>query len=409
MSRIAQFLATAAAAALLTAPAATSAGQAAPSKAPAPAVAPAPKAIDARPWPREYAVDGVQFSLYRPQVDAWNGDRLEARAVMAVKTGETKDASGKMVATQDFGVLWLSARIETDKDAREAVLDNLTLPRASFPNAKDKEAKYLALARKVAPATRLVASLDQLEANLAVAQARQTPAASHPVSNDPPDIVFWNRPAMLVLVDGEPVLRPSGIAGVEQVINTRAVLLRYNGVWYIGREGAWKSARSLDGAWAVVDKPAAALTQAATKLTTAQPGGPAPVAQASGTLPDIVVRTHPTELIPSDGEPTLADLPGTRLKYVSNTPADVFVDAGGNLVRAGRGPLVRQFIHQGPLALRRGQLAAGRFRADPQRQPQERGARLHPRHARGEGVADRQRRAADGHGRPPAGAVQIQL
>ena len=49
------------------------------------------------------------------------GDRLQARAVMAIKTGETKDASGKIVATQDYGILWLSSRTETDKDAREVV------------------------------------------------------------------------------------------------------------------------------------------------------------------------------------------------------------------------------------------------------------------------------------------------
>ncbi len=81
--------------------------------------APAPRTIDARPWPRPYQVDGVEFSLYRPQIDAWTDNNLKARAVMAVKTGETPDASGKPVAQQEYGVLRLTARTETDKEARE--------------------------------------------------------------------------------------------------------------------------------------------------------------------------------------------------------------------------------------------------------------------------------------------------
>ena len=42
---------------------------------------------------------------------------MQARAVMAVRTGETKDASGRPVTQQDYRVLWLKARTETDKEA----------------------------------------------------------------------------------------------------------------------------------------------------------------------------------------------------------------------------------------------------------------------------------------------------
>src|SRR5215831_16697458 len=100
----------------------------------------APPTIDARPWPRTYTVDGTQFQLFRPQLDSWTGDRLTARAVMAVKTG-TADQ-------QTLGVLWLSARTETDKDALEVTLTDIAVDRDSFPGARTQEAAYLALARK---------------------------------------------------------------------------------------------------------------------------------------------------------------------------------------------------------------------------------------------------------------------
>ena len=268
----------------------------------------AAKTIDARPWPRSYTVDGITFSIYRPQVDAWSGAKLQARAVMAVRTGETKDASGNPVTQQDYGVLWLNARTETDKEAREVSLENLTIERASFPAAKNREAQYLALARKVAPATTLVASLNQMEAALALSQANV--GASAPVNNTPPEIIFSNGPAVLVLIDGQPVLKPSGIGGVERVINTRAVLLRHQGAYYLDRAGSWSRAPSLDGTWAPVAQPPAPVAQAAAKLTAAPGGKPAATAPAASQ--QVIVRTHPSELIVIGGSPALAPIPGTQ-------------------------------------------------------------------------------------------------
>jgi len=306
--------------------------------------APAPKTIDARPWPRPYRVDGVEFSLYRPEIDSWSGDTLKARAVMAVKTGETKDASGKAVAQQDYGVIWLTARTETDKEAREVVLDRLTIDRASFPTAKDQEARYLALARKVAPTTSLVASLNQLEASLALTQAGKAPEVSQPVDNDPPEILFAFQPTLLVLIDGDPVLRPTGVAGVERVINTRAMLLKSQGEFYLTRNDKWAQAASLDGPWVAAAKAPPAVAQAAAKLGPARPRAerakPADQVEPAATLTSakIAVRTHPTELITIDGDPAFVPIPGTSLKFVSNTPTDVLIDSSGGwyVLIAGR-------------------------------------------------------------------------
>jgi hypothetical protein len=306
--------------------------------------APAPKTIDARPWPRPYQVDGVEFSLYRPEVDSWTGETLKARAVMAVKTGETKDGSGKAVARQDYGVIWLTARTETDKEAREVVLSKLTIDRASFPAATDQEARYLALARKVAPTTSLVASLNQLEASLALTEAGKSPEVSQPVDNAPPDILFAFQPTLLVLIDGQPVLKPAGVAGVERVINTRATLLKSQGAFYLTRNDKWATATALDGPWVAAAKPPAAVAQAAAKLGPAKPPSEQakPLAQvepaATLTSAKIVVRTHSAELITVDGDPAFVPIPGTSLKFVSNTPADVLIDGSGGwyVLIAGR-------------------------------------------------------------------------
>lgn len=311
-----------------------------------------PRTIDARPWPRAYVVDGVKFSLYQPQVDSWSGDVLKARAVMAVEPAATEPYAGKPVTSPAYGVLWFTTRTETDKEAREVVLNTLTIDRASFPTAKDQETRYLALARKAAPTTSLVASLNQLEAALALTEAGRTPDASQPTDNDPPDIIFMFQPSVLVLIDGQPVLKPSGVAGVEHVINTRAMLLKTKDAYFIGRDGKWATAPNVNGPWTAAAKPPAAVVQAAAKLAAAAPkplqaagataGTPAAANAAKkpavATLPQIVVRTRPAELIVVEGDPQFAEIPGTSLKYIANTPGDVLIVGSGDwyVLIAGR-------------------------------------------------------------------------
>src|SRR5882672_7563633 len=133
----------------------------------------APSTIDARPWPRNYTIDSTKFLLYHPQLESWTGNQLKARAVMAVTTGTIKDAKGNSVPQQTYGVLWISARTDTDKDAREVTLADIKFDSAKFPASPDHETQYLSLAQKISPGTDLVVSLDHLEAALAMLKSQE--------------------------------------------------------------------------------------------------------------------------------------------------------------------------------------------------------------------------------------------
>jgi hypothetical protein len=296
----------------------------------------APPTIDARPWPRRYTVDATEFSLYRPQLDSWTDNKLAARAVMAVKTGTEKDKDGKDVDRMTYGVLWLSARTETDTEAREIVLTDVKVDRANFPAAKAKEADYLAAARKATPVTNLVVSLDQAEAAMALLDLGGRPQ-SVPVNNTPPEIIFSQEPAALVLIDGSPVWKPSSVSGVNRVVNTRALLLTHGGKYYFGYGGHWATASALEGPWAATTNVDAALNQVMEKAvsTNEQPAVkdiPANIASQfeGGKFPKVIIRSHPSELIVTDGEPRFVAIPGTQLNFVDNTPADVFIDTSNN-------------------------------------------------------------------------------
>ena len=68
-----------------------------------------------------------------------------------------------------------------------------------------------------------------------------------------PNIYFSTQPAMLVQVDGQPVLRQ--VQGYEllRVINTYAVMLfnQSQGIYYLHAVGKWAQAESLEGPWTV--------------------------------------------------------------------------------------------------------------------------------------------------------------
>jgi hypothetical protein len=94
-------------------------------------------------------------TVYQPQVDAWNGLRLEGQAAVSLRAGE---------GAPTFGVMWFAARTSVDKPARLVILEELTITRTSFPSAPDKaEALTARLRAQVGNAPKVIA-LDRLEA-----------------------------------------------------------------------------------------------------------------------------------------------------------------------------------------------------------------------------------------------------
>jgi hypothetical protein len=294
-----------------------------------------PAAIDARPFPRDFTVQGTQFSIHQPQYERWQDNRLTGHMVMSVKAGVHTGADGKSQDSLDHGSLDFSARTQVDKAARAVVLTDMEITRASFPTATAKQDKYLALAREqLKKKSTLTISLDQLESAMAIAAA-DAATPSQVVRNDPPDIIFSTAPAVLVIVDGPPALKPSGAAGVQRVVNSRSLLLQQSGKFFLYMAGHWASAPALEGPWTPVAKVDGALAEAMKKAvadkqveTMESPPDALKQVFASGAWPEVHVRTQPAELVSVQGDPQFIAIPGTRLSYIDNTGADVFVDAG---------------------------------------------------------------------------------
>ena len=273
-------------------------------------------------WPRTFTDGDRSFSLYQPQITTWEGDQLAARSAVVVNSKGAKEPR--------YGVVWLEARTAVDKPARVVTLTDVKVTKATFPQAAASEGAYLESIRKhIGNASRVV-SLDQMEANFAASGSAR--AAAVEVKNDPPKILFATKPTLLVLIDGQPVLRDFADAqGVKlkRVVNTRPLVVQdeATGRYYLHAMRSWLAAPALEGPWGAAKEVPAAVQRLAevlkddksVDLLDPQAEGAAPAE-----LPAVVISTKPAELIQTAGEPKYEPIPGTDLSFISNTDSAVF-------------------------------------------------------------------------------------
>jgi hypothetical protein len=280
------------------------------------------------PWPRQFNLGNATVLVYQPQVEKWEGNRLDFRAAVAAKASGSKD--------ETFGVIWGTARTEVDRTARRVTLGDFTLIRSNFPTLPDNGASYRnQLQQQFTGATRTIA-LDRLEDSLA-ASGTVTPGGV-PVKNEPPRIIVSYSPAILIPISGSPVLRDVPDTRFERVINTRALILRERrgGTYYVHVYDGWLSARAVDGPWSLATDKPWRINDVADKLFAkglADPlsGGKAePKPSLANGVPTIYVSQTPAELIVFKGQPNFQPIGGTALLWAANTTADVIVNTEDN-------------------------------------------------------------------------------
>ncbi len=206
------------------------------------------------------------------------------------------------------------------------------------------------------------------------------------ISNDPPRLLFSEQPAILILIDGDPVYRPVAGTDLQRVVNTKPFIVRdMDGIHYLKALDGWMQAYSLGGLWSVagVPPPGAeqALRQAVAAKTVDLLDGPIPgnPDNAPRLDPDAVgiifVSTVPAELVVTNGPFRFATVEGTSLQYVANTTAKVFKEpTDDELYVLSAGRWFRAWTTDGPWQfVRRSELPAD-FAAVPESGPKARNA-----------------------------------
>ncbi|MBE2257336.1 MAG: hypothetical protein IAE88_00670 [Rhodobacteraceae bacterium] len=284
-------------------------------------------ATTADSWPHTVRGAGGSAIVYQLQVVSWVG-RQTLRTRIAVALTPT----GARAAV--LGTIEVSFATSTDLATRWVSLSKPQLVSSRFPAADTAQAQRfeesIRKALSALPAKRV--PLDMIL--LSLRQDSETPPAVA-LHNEPPQIFVSQRPASLLLFDGEPVMAPVAGTPLTVAVNTNWDVF-FDGddsAWYWLNNGAWLRAAAVKGPWEAAGALPAAFSALPEDGNFADVRKQVPGRQISAAeVPQVFVSTIPAEIIVIEGEPRFTAIPGTALQYVANTDAALFRDtANGQL------------------------------------------------------------------------------
>jgi hypothetical protein len=280
--------------------------------------------IDQNGWPKEIVTTRGVIVMYQPEPERLDENRLRVRAAVGIE---------KPAEETIFGVVWIEARLETDRDERIATIADLDVTDMRFPDQTEDQVKLLSgLLESEIPKWDLSIEMDDLIATLELADTASK--TTRQINLNPPAILYYPEPAVLISIDGEPRLADSQEKNVQRVTNTPYTILyetRAKNYYLFADENSWYTATSIKGNWQPADAVPDSIATQAPKIE-AEAEGEQDLEESGepGPKPRIVVTTEPTELISSEGPAEFESIANTSLQYVSNTDSDVLFDSAEN-------------------------------------------------------------------------------
>jgi hypothetical protein len=269
-------------------------------------------------WPREREQNGAHVVLYQPQIDDWK----QFKQVMGRMAVSITPKGGK----PQVGVVTFQMNTDTDMDIRMVLLSKPAITGTSFPGADPAAAKQLdhLIRTFLNPEATMTISVDRLVASV----EQKTAGPAIVVKNDPPAIFASFGPAILLFVDGAPVLAPVENADMQVVINASWPLFLDSSTsqYYLFTGQKWVSSSVLKTGWKEVSSLPAKMIKipADPQWASLKPYIGAASATA-GKAPAVFFSDVPAELIVFGGKPVFASIAGTKLTYATNTDSDLFL------------------------------------------------------------------------------------
>ena len=263
-------------------------------------------------WPREMKIANAVITVFQPQLETFDNNKLTCRAAVSIKRKKREKT--------DYCAIWMKAVVDTDKATRVVKLRDLSITKIAYPGVSEKVKKSLGeIIRKHILKADLSISLDRLLAMLDVVEKQKKTDTKF--DDNVPGFLFSKDPAVLVSIDGEPVMRDVG-DGISQIANTRFLIAldSNNKKYYLQCAGRWFAAEKLSGPWATVSQVPEKIAALGNKDDSTEKTAD------SEDVPKIFVSMKPAVLIQSNGEPEVAKIPDTNLSYLKNSDSDVFRD-----------------------------------------------------------------------------------
>ena len=283
---------------------------------------PTPAYVAPSPWPKVFDRNGNHTVVYQPQVKSWRSYRsLIADTAVSIQQGNTKPI---------LGVISWHADTITDVSAATVFVRNITVISSRFPQLDaTQEAAMQQRVRQVYPTMTFTISLERMIASV---EKTNAPVQTITAVPQPPPIFISNSPAILLLVEGKPVLAPIPGTTLQYVVNTNWDLFFDNSNYYLLDAKTWLKSKDLNGPWTVTSK----LPPDFAKIPKGQNWDDVlkavPPLTAAATAPKIFFTEKPAELLVFKGDPAYARIPGTALQYATNTESNVFLHTPDNQV-----------------------------------------------------------------------------
>ena len=269
-----------------------------------------------REWPFQLEGPDWVLNIYQPINESFEGNILKSRSAVSLKF----DGKEEPV----FGAMWVESRLTTDRDTRMATLESIEVTGLKFPESVDSATvtRCKQVIEYEVPKVALPISIDRLLSTLEYAEEEMI--ASGGINNDPPEIIISNKPALLVLIDGEPKYEDLEGHPYKRIVNSPFFVAqdKKSKKYYLFSSQNWFTASELTGKWATVTTLSSDLKKLDSELKKNQ--DEEIPADTSGIVPEIYVRTKPAELLSTNGEPEFATVEGTTLLYVKNSTDNIF-------------------------------------------------------------------------------------
>ncbi len=276
------------------------------------------------PWPRVIDRDGAHVIVYQPQVRSWQNYRtLVADSAISITPAGQK---------QILGVVSWKADTITNVSTRTVFIRDIQVLSSRFPSLPPAQETEMELRmHQVYPTVTLTISLDRMIASL---QKANTPVQSIAVSPEVPKILVSTTPAMVLLVNGKPVLAPIPGTELQYVVNTNWDLFYDKSDYYLLNGTTWLKAKELAGPWTATTKLPAAMSKLPAGQNWDDVLKAIPPPAGARPAPKVVFTDRPAELIVFRGPPVYELIPGTTLSVATNTDSTVFQHKPDNQVYA---------------------------------------------------------------------------
>jgi len=274
-------------------------------------------AAQARNWPIEIITSSGKITIFQPEIELLDRDRMECSSAVIIETPGSKD--------EVYGAIWYVCNTAADRDESHVRLLDIDIVANKFPGLDNNEISRMnSIIEREFPKWDLVMSMDELTAGLEKNQLSE----SEQLYNEAPEIIFVTKPTALVLIDGDPILKKVDGTNLKYVVNTPFFIVMDpdTDLFYLNGGNYWYSSRSIFEGWRLT-------SNVPTKVIKAEKMGSSdnePINQSSAPS-GIIIRTHPAELLSSNGAPRFSPVRNTSLLYVTNSDDDILMDINSQL------------------------------------------------------------------------------